>query len=217
MAENKKGFILYCDLIHTVSELPDEIAGKLFKHVLSYVNDENPQTTDLLLKIAFEPIKQQLKRDLKGWEKTLNKKSDGGKKGMESRWGKKDNIVIKPITSDNIVIKPITPITDTVTVTDTVKDKVTVKDITKEKNLIEIYFNDLENSTQFEAIARLHQITLDQLKKYVPDFKLKAELEYPTFARFVSHFKNYVLQEKKKKNDTKNKPVNPAKGGFGNL
>ena len=65
MAENKKSVLIYCDLIHTVEHLPDELAGKLFKHILEYVNDRDPQTDDVLLKIAFEPIKQQLKRDLK--------------------------------------------------------------------------------------------------------------------------------------------------------
>jgi len=64
MAKDKKSVLIYCDLIHTVKHLPDELAGRLFKHLLAYVNDEDPQTDDVILKIAFEPIKQQLKRDL---------------------------------------------------------------------------------------------------------------------------------------------------------
>jgi len=64
MAENKKSFILYCDIIHTIEKLDDVDAGKLFKHVLRYVNDLNPETDHLITQIAFEPIKQQLKRDL---------------------------------------------------------------------------------------------------------------------------------------------------------
>ena len=91
--ENKKSFILYCDLIHTIKKLPDEEAGKLFKHILSYVNDENPTTDNLILNIAFEPIKQQLKRDLKQWESERNARSEAGKKGMESKWGKNDYIL----------------------------------------------------------------------------------------------------------------------------
>ena len=69
MAENKKSFILYCDIIHTIEKLNDDDAGKLFKHVLRYVNDLNPETDHLITEIAFEPIKQQLKRDLKKYEK----------------------------------------------------------------------------------------------------------------------------------------------------
>ena len=45
MAENKKSFILYCDLIHTIEKMPNEKAGELFKHILMYVNDKNPETT----------------------------------------------------------------------------------------------------------------------------------------------------------------------------
>lgn len=85
MAENKKSFILYCDLIHTVNKLPDDKAGLLFKHLLSYVNDENPITEDLLVEIAFEPIKRQLKRDLDKWEDELIQRSDAGLNSALSR------------------------------------------------------------------------------------------------------------------------------------
>ena len=38
MAEEKKGFILYSDIIHTIKKLTDEQAGVLFKHILlSYI------------------------------------------------------------------------------------------------------------------------------------------------------------------------------------
>ena len=78
MALNKKSFVLYCDLIHTVNKLPDDKAGLLFKHLLAYVNDENPITDDLIVDISFEPIKRQLKRDLNKWEEKLNQKSSAG-------------------------------------------------------------------------------------------------------------------------------------------
>jgi hypothetical protein len=88
MAENKKSFILYADLLHTIELMPDENAGKLFKHILKYVNDLNPEAEDLITKLSFEPIKQQLKRDLNSWEKTLEIKSDSGKMGNLKRWHK---------------------------------------------------------------------------------------------------------------------------------
>jgi len=34
MAEEKKGFILYSDIIQTIEKLTDEQAGVLFKHIL---------------------------------------------------------------------------------------------------------------------------------------------------------------------------------------
>jgi hypothetical protein len=81
MAEDKKSFLLYVDMIHTVRKMPPDKAGELFLTILSYVNDENPEPNDLLVEIAFEPIKQQLKRDLKKWEDFRVKQSDNGKLG----------------------------------------------------------------------------------------------------------------------------------------
>lgn len=75
MAKDKKSFVLYCDIIHTIEQLSDEQAGHLFKHVLYYVNDLNPDTDNVITKIAFEPIKQQLKRDLVRYEKIRQRNS----------------------------------------------------------------------------------------------------------------------------------------------
>jgi len=81
MAENKKSFILYADLIHTVRKLPPDKAGELFLTILSYVNDENPVVDDLLVQVAFEPVRQQLKRDLQRWADYRIKQSVNGKRG----------------------------------------------------------------------------------------------------------------------------------------
>jgi hypothetical protein len=81
MAENKKSFVLYCDIIHTVRKMPKDKAGELFMTILSYVNDENPQTDDMIIDLVFEPIKQQLKRDLKKWEGYIKKQRENGIKG----------------------------------------------------------------------------------------------------------------------------------------
>ena len=81
MAKDKKSFILYCDQQGVFNKLPDEIAGKLIKHIFAYVNDENPPCDDLLLSIAFEPIKTQLKRDLRKYEVYIEKQKENGAKG----------------------------------------------------------------------------------------------------------------------------------------
>ena len=81
MADNKNSFVLYTDLHHTVKKLSDEQSGKLFKHILSYVNDENPVLNDFVLEIAFEPIKQTLKRDLKKYEAICLRNKVNGSKG----------------------------------------------------------------------------------------------------------------------------------------
>lgn len=86
MAENKKSFLLYCDLIHTVSKMPKEKAGELFVHILQYVNDENPITEDLIIQLTFEPIKQSLKRDLQKYENIRQKNIENANK----RWNKEN-------------------------------------------------------------------------------------------------------------------------------
>lgn len=82
MANDKKSFLLYCDLIHTVEQLTDEQAGDLFKHILRYVNDQQPQTDNVITRIAFEPIKQSLKRDLQKYEDIRKRNQDNARK----RW-----------------------------------------------------------------------------------------------------------------------------------
>ena len=92
MAENKKSFLLYSDLSLTVNKLPDETAGKLFKIILDYVNDKDPIVNDLLLEIAFEPIKQQLKRDLVTYEAKRKQWSDAGKRSADAKKAAKDSL-----------------------------------------------------------------------------------------------------------------------------
>jgi hypothetical protein len=111
MAKDKKGFILYCDLQYTINKLTDEQAGKLFKHILRYVNDENPVAEDLITEIAFEPIKQQLKRDLVKFEDTKVKRSEAGKAGANKRWqteakdSKRIQTIAKIADKDNVKVK----------------------------------------------------------------------------------------------------------------
>lgn len=123
MASGKKSFVLYCDMKHTVELLDDNLAGKLFKHLLRYVNDENPETNDILLKVAFEPIKHQLKRDLKDWENTREKRVKsghaGGVKSGETR-RKKKNKAIEASASKSKQNEANEAVTVTVNVNDTV-------------------------------------------------------------------------------------------------
>ena len=88
MANNKKGFVLYADQKELFDQLPDEKAGQLIKHIFAYVNDDNPISDDLFLNLAFTPIKQQLKRDLQKWEKTISGRSKAGKASAEARANK---------------------------------------------------------------------------------------------------------------------------------
>jgi hypothetical protein len=79
--EGKKSFVLYTDQREVFEELDDEQAGKLIKHIFSYVNDENPEADDKFVRLAFLPIKTQLKRDLKIWDEKKHSRVEAGKKG----------------------------------------------------------------------------------------------------------------------------------------
>lgn len=85
MAENKKSFILYCDQKGVWDKLDDAQAGRLIKHIISYVNDENPVAPDFITELAFEPIKAVLKRDLKKWENQQEQRRKAGLKSAEIR------------------------------------------------------------------------------------------------------------------------------------
>jgi len=81
--ENKKSFILYTDIESTTEELTDSETGQLFKLILSYVNDRNPNLNDYdkVIRVAFRPIERQLKRDLNIWINKKNVRADAGRLG----------------------------------------------------------------------------------------------------------------------------------------
>jgi len=85
MAENKKPFLLYADQRNQFDMLPDETAGKLIKHLFAYINDEDPKSDDILLNVAFAPIKATLKRDLKKYEEIKEKRIKAGKASAAKR------------------------------------------------------------------------------------------------------------------------------------
>ena len=114
MAENKKSFVLYSDSQGLVNQLPDEVAGRLLKHIYAYVNDENPISDELLLNIAFEPIKMQLKRDLIKWENQLEQRRNAGLKSAEVRKRNSTTVNERSISStDNVNVN----VNDNVSVT----------------------------------------------------------------------------------------------------
>ena len=91
MAENKKSFLLYCDLLEVAKELDDKSRGELFLYILKYVNDLNPEPPNELIKMLFIPIKQQLKRDLKKYENICNRNKTNGSKGGRPKKPKQPN------------------------------------------------------------------------------------------------------------------------------
>ena len=171
MAEEKKGFILYSDIIHTIEKLTDEQAGVLFKHILKYVNDENPECKDLITEIAFEPIKQSLKRDLLKWDDKKQKRSEAGIAGATKRW--------QTMANDSKRIKPIANIADNVNVN--VKDiyksfahlSITNDEVKKllvnySSNQISDILNDIENYKGNTKYKSLYLTAVKWLQKNQP-------------------------------------------------
>jgi hypothetical protein len=183
MAENKKGFVLYCDLIHTIKKLPDEKAGQLFKHILSYVNDENPKTDDLIIDLTFEPIKQQLKRDLNKWEEIRLKRSESGKLGglkraetfKQNEANQANATFAKQNEANQAVI---------VTVKDKVKDIVIVND------------NVINNNKSDKPILRFVIPEISEIKDYC--FLRKNNVDAETFYNFYQS-KGWMVGKSKMK------------------
>lgn len=192
MAENKRSIILYCDLIHTVEKLTDDEAGKLLKHLLRYVNDMNPVPPDRLTEMIFEPLKQNLKRDLKNWEDIKSKKSHSGFIGNLKKWHpdiytkfieklitKEEAIELiegrKTSHSDGIIAPNLT-------------------ELNKKQDLTEFLFADLPNSQVFEESCIRSQIKKDEIIKKLPEFKKVARPDYKNMSDLIFHFKNWYLK-----------------------
>jgi hypothetical protein len=155
MAEDKKGFLLYADLIHTIEKMPSEKAGDLFKHILRYVNDLKPISNDLIIDLTFEPIKQQLKRDLIKFEKSKDEKSLSGRVGNLKRWNIDlyNKFISKELTieeAENIVIsrkvsqpdKVQSQTVANIAVNDNVNVNVNVNDIKEVLNVRKLKFSE---------------------------------------------------------------------------
>lgn len=132
MAENKKSFVLYADMMSMVEKLPPDKAGLLFLHILKYVNDLNPVSNDVLVDIAFEPIKMQLKRDLAKWGETRQTRSETGRLGGIAsgiaRSKTKQNEATVNLTKQNEANEAVN-VNDSVNVSVSVNDTVTVNTI----------------------------------------------------------------------------------------
>lgn len=159
MAEDKKGFLLYADLIHTIEKMPSEKAGDLFKHILRYVNDLNPVSNDLIIDLTFEPIKQQLKRDLIKFEKSKDEKSLSGRIGNLKRW----NIdLYNKFISKELTIEEAETIANNRKVSQ--PDKVQSQSIANIAVNDNVNVNDINNNNN-----TIESIDYDYLLKYIND------------------------------------------------
>jgi len=93
MAENKHKFLLRTDLLKVVELLITKdrtngtnTTGEFFYHILQYVNDRNHEAVNDTIELIFEPVKADLKSDLKKWEAYREKQAQNGAKGGATKW-----------------------------------------------------------------------------------------------------------------------------------
>lgn len=200
MAENKKSFVAYADWESQLDLLSDDEAGKLFRHLLAYVNDKNPEFTkdERILKMAFEPIRLQLKRDLEKYEEVKQKRSQagrsGGLKSGESRSKneqKEANASSDEPNEANASFAQKNKANEAVNVNDNVNDTVNVillEKETKEEKLIK------ENSQELFSDPETVSNDTEKRKKVA---QKKEKPEPPDLDTFVSHAKEIYQNELK--------------------
>lgn len=190
MAENKSGFVLYKDLISVVKKLvlkdrenKTNYGGELFLLILEYVNDENPIAIDFILEMTFEPIKQQLKRDLKKYETKINKKSESGRIGNLKKW---HSDIYKDFESGDLTLeeaeniaknhkashcdKKVANIADIDKETVTDNDTVTETDILLEKETKQINLSDQVSKDDFSD-GKIHDAEKEKSSAKKEKFK----------------------------------------------
>ena len=185
MAENKKSFVAYADWLESFEMLEDLEAGKLIKHLLRYVNDKNPELDDRLLKIAFAPIKAQLKRDLSKYETIIEKRKEAGRKGgiISSKKAKQANAKSvkqkQANQADNV--------NDTVTVNDTVNDTDTVVTDSLITELMRIFSDTLILSVHREVAVyilarsssvRAYRFLLSNIEWLFTDMEIVSDISF---------------------------------------
>lgn len=218
MAQDKKSFVLYADNYGLIKQLPDDVAGRLLKHIFAYVNDENPFSDDLLLNIAFEPIKMALKRDLKKYEQIKEKRSLAGKKSAEQRQQNSTNpthvdFVQQTSTNPTVSDSDNVSVIDSVSVIDNVlsKDNIIIPEIENFGSVAIDDFNfshskilKFESPSWLESVAMQQKITIEEIQNKIDEFVLflsTTETQHKSKKAFLEHFINWLT---KKNNSEKN-------------
>jgi hypothetical protein len=192
--EGKKSFVLYTDQREVFDELDDVTAGKLIKHIFAYVNDEDPETDDKLVRLAFLPIKTQLKRDLKIWDEKKKQRAEAGKKGGLAKASNATNSVAKPSTATNSVANLAVNDNVNVNVNDIYTETEKTLEVNEESHN-EIFRQLWKSNIWLESISMKNKVGIEQVRNHLNEFRqeciLKNELKVDeTDAK--KHFINWI-------------------------
>lgn len=174
--KGKKSFVLYTDQREVFDELSDEDAGRLIKHIFSYVNDENPSTEDKLLKVAFLPIKTQLKRDLKIWDEKKQQRAEAGRKGGIAKSSNAKQSLANPSNATNDVAN----LAVNVNVNDNVNDIYiqTGSELqVNEESHNQIFRQLWKSNIWLEGIAMKHKVTTKEVQDHLNEFRTECILK----------------------------------------
>ncbi len=179
---------MYTDQREVFDELSDEDAGKLIKHIFAYVNDEDPITEDKLLKVAFLPIKTQLKRDLKIWDEKKSQRAEAGKKGGLAKSSNAKQSLANPSNATNNVANLPVNVNVNGNVNDINKDSLISLDeveeeMGKEKPMHRPYF------TRMQEIYNLDE---KKVKEAFKNWKILKEGESMTISKAQNSFNLYL-------------------------
>lgn len=192
MAQGKKTFIFYSDWINLVREMDNEDAGELLKHLLSYVNDEDPTTENKYVRMAFGHMKPMLKTDLDKWDKKIKRFSEMGKASANKRTVKPKETQVEP---------RLTQVEPRLTVNDNDNDIINNK--VDFKGLMDLYSNQIGESGSDiwrESVYRKHKIKQGNLRELVDYFIIHlgtqtgGEYNEP-FNKFRTYCSNWIGTE----------------------
>ena len=137
----KDSFVLFTELIDTVSMMDNEHAGELFKMILNYEADRDPadgiEDCSNESMIAFSFVKRQLDKLDEKYQETVERRKKAGQAGANARWQTHATACDRITENGNRInrnadeCEPMAKMADTDTVTDT--DTVYPTDIKEEK------------------------------------------------------------------------------------
>jgi hypothetical protein len=184
MAENKKSFVLYTDLMQNIDHLTLKEKGVLFNHLLEYVNDLNPKLNNRIILSAWKPIERQLKRDLVKYETKKVQWSEAGKRSAEAKKAKKLSTESTYVNGRSIRSTEST-VNDNVNVT--VNDNVNDSDDVL-RNIDTLFSEYKANKRLIDSVTSSQNINKDKLIVKLQEFNVHLKNQ----SRFSETWKEYT-------------------------